>query len=616
MTAGELEYWAGRAKVIRSLAKTPRCDFALRYIPDLSKATEIPGSQWQPFQIQYLNDTNTFVSINKSRQIGASFTISMDEVFDGLLKGNHTVIALSFNLEEAKEKIRYARLIYNALAENPAEIPAWDEFDDAGNWLGVSPRRIQKFPELVVDNALSLEWSNGFRFLSHPSKPPRGKRASVVLDEFHFYQQDRAIYTAALPMLTRGMASGWNRLRVASTPNGASGMFYEIHTDRKKYPDYARYDYGWWEIQDLCLPENRMACIAGYLSGTPIQQLVQDFGTKALKVFFNNAELDSFMQEYHLQFLDSSHSFLPYELIRSCYPLYYDATKLGDSVSADDGDDTESANLADYEAMYVCFKAVADGSLGDKGDLIDNCLSAIRQLATAIMDGKVSPRLTWGYDVGRDRDAAEISVMEVLPEGVRKQRLMITMRKVSFDLQKVVVKYLLDTLPIVRGFVDKGSVGRDIAEYVANNWGEVRGNPVWFTADKKEIWAIDLKKSMERKLITLIPDRDQERQLHSVTRRVTSAKNMVYEVVEDSYTTVSGKKVQHHADKFWSVALSSYAASTMTNVVLPPSQGVEVPEHLSSQKAAVSVSSKGFRHHRLTSREASANVADKMRRGG
>ena len=79
---------------------------------------------------------------------------------------------MSVNLDEAKEKIRYARAIIKALDE---------------------PVR----PRLVKDSITELEIDNGSRFISHPCKPPRGKaRVRIYLDEMAHYASglDREIY--------------------------------------------------------------------------------------------------------------------------------------------------------------------------------------------------------------------------------------------------------------------------------------------------------------------------------------------------------------------------------------------------------------------------------------
>ena len=62
-------------------------------------------------------------------------------------------------MEEAKEKIRYSRAIHAAIH------PAYR-------------------PKIVRDSMMEIEFGNGSRLTSHPSKPPRGKaRARIYLDE-------------------------------------------------------------------------------------------------------------------------------------------------------------------------------------------------------------------------------------------------------------------------------------------------------------------------------------------------------------------------------------------------------------------------------------------------
>jgi phage FluMu gp28-like protein len=206
--------------------------------------------------------------------------------------------------------------------------------------------------------------------------------------------------------------------------------------------------------------------------------------------------------------------------------------------------------------------------------------------------------LVWGFDVGRDRDASEITVLEV-KDGRHYQRLMITMRQIPFELQKKVLGYLLSTLPIYRGYVDKGGPGRDLAEFCEESYGEDRCTGIWFDNQKKELWALNLKKTMERSNIVLIPDRDQESQLHSIQRRVTTAKHMIYEITDNKSNVGGGKVVRHHADKFWSLALANWAGIGMvlsyspSGATVPPPPGMPTAKQMSeNQKRKISESLK------------------------
>lgn len=558
MTQGEREYWERRNGIIQRAARTPRCDLALRYF-SIEKATNTEGARWQPFQIEVLNSIEMFRSYNKSRQIGMSFTLAGDEMFDGFFKNDHTVIMTSFNLEESREKIVYAKKWWESRVERPDLIPIWEEFQ-SGHWIGESPRRLKHWPELIKETTLELQWSNGFRMISHPSRPPRGKRASVVLDEFAHYQQDGAIFTAALPMITRGR--GRNRITMASTPLGAQGKFWEIHTQPDKYPDFLRADYGWWEIDDLCEPERRVKCLDDFLRGEKAERLVKKYGTNQLRLLYTNNDMDSFLQEYCLSFLDSTHAYLTWELIKSCYPTL--------SITEDEEADYEDWMMQldnEYEDAYVCFKA--------RG--IDDCIRATQAFNDAVAMGRISGPCYWAFDCGRDRDPAELHVFEV-KNGNFNQRLMLTMPNTAFDDMRSVINNVMRCKLITGGLMDQGGNGREIAEAMEKRYGASRITPVWFTAESKDLWATNMKKCMERKKITLIPDRDQEQQLHSIQRKATGSKHMIYEITSSHSSIGGGVKIKHHADKFWTAAMCIWQCESRTsNTIITSEDGAGEP---------------------------------------
>jgi hypothetical protein len=68
------------------------------------------------------------------------------------------------------------------------------------------------------------------RLISLPCREPRGKgKADVYLDEMPFMRQPRKIYTAAVPIISRGGGT----LTLGSTPLGKNDPFYEIMTGRR-----------------------------------------------------------------------------------------------------------------------------------------------------------------------------------------------------------------------------------------------------------------------------------------------------------------------------------------------------------------------------------------------
>ena len=269
------------------LAISPKAQFAQQFI-DLPDAAGVPGARWEAFQIKYLNNTSRFGIDVKARQIAWSFTAALDAVIDGVLSPNTPHIFVSINLDEAKEKIRYAKAIINAI--NPKMRPA-----------------------LIRESQTALEFENGSRLISHPCRPVRGKaQARVYLDEMAHYAEslDRAIYLAALPSTTKG--GGY--MRIGSSPFGARGLFWEIvDQGLKKWPGFKRMRIPWWEIHSLCedVPNAKLEA-PGYLT----EVRVEEFGTPVLKEIFQNMFLEDFCHEYECMWVDETVAWISWEMIQ------------------------------------------------------------------------------------------------------------------------------------------------------------------------------------------------------------------------------------------------------------------------------------------------------------
>ncbi len=89
------------------MLKTERAQFLVDNL-DLEEASGFPGAQWEHFQLNHLQDDGIFRIEDKSRQIAWSFLVAAEAVADGILAKVGSVF-VSINLDEAKEKIRYAK---------------------------------------------------------------------------------------------------------------------------------------------------------------------------------------------------------------------------------------------------------------------------------------------------------------------------------------------------------------------------------------------------------------------------------------------------------------------------------------------------------------------------
>ena len=269
--------------------RTDKARFAVEFV-DLPEAARVVGARWEPFQIRFLNNSTRFGVDVKARQIAWSFTAALDAVVDGILNPGTPHVFVSINWDEAKEKIRYAKAIVQAIDE---------------------PVR----PKLQRGSITELEFENGSRLTSHPCRPPRGKaRARIYLDEMAHYAEglDREIYRGALPATVRG--DGY--IRVGSSPLGAGGLFWEIATESTRpYPGYEgqRRFIPWWEVRALAR-DPQAARMAAPAMGT--EERVYALGTPALVEIYENMFLEDFQQEYECAWVDEAVAWIPWEIIK------------------------------------------------------------------------------------------------------------------------------------------------------------------------------------------------------------------------------------------------------------------------------------------------------------
>jgi len=138
--------------------------------------------------------------------------------------------------------------------------------------------------------ALEVELPGGSRITALPANPDtaRGFSANVLLDEFAFHQDSRAIWRALFPVISKpGL-----KLRVISTPNGKGNKFYELMTGEND---------GW----------SRHV--------TDIYQAVADGLPRDIEELRRGAgDEDLWAQEFELKWLDESSAWLDYELIHGC----------------------------------------------------------------------------------------------------------------------------------------------------------------------------------------------------------------------------------------------------------------------------------------------------------
>lgn len=479
--------------------RTLRCQFLVEHV-DLPAASGVEDARWEHFQLEFFNDDSTFRHDNKGRQIAWSFAAAADALADAHLDGISSIF-ISINLNEAKEKIHYAKAIREAITPGLA-------------------------PQFVRQNQLEVELANGARLISLPSRPPRGKaRFNIYGDEFAHVQRDREIYKAALPVISKG-----GKMRLGSSPMGASGVFWEIGEQQfRPYPGYTRKATPWWETFSFCVNPVAARRLAPAMESF---QRVELFGNDRIKAIFANMPLEDFQQEYECVYVDEVTAWISWDEIRM-------AQALG--------------------AELLCILATG------REKQIDAALQAIDELAAAIDKLQVESYLAAGMDVGRTRHTTEIFFVGISTLLSFPLRLAITLDRCDFDAQHEVLVYALQKLPLLGLFIDRNGLGMQLAEQLEAAYpGKVAG--VDFTNPVKASLATEAKMLIQQKKTPLPVDRDIAYQIHSIKRTVTSSKNLVFDTTQNE---------KHHADKFWAWTLGLSVARALVG---QPAEGIVVQD--------------------------------------
>ncbi len=244
----------------------------------------------EPFQLAFLQNRSRFRWVNKSRQVGFSFIMALEALARCHLRENYTAVFVSFNLDEAKDRVLLARQVFEEM-----------------------PLAYQK--RLVVDSKteLAFESSGGHRRMSRivsvPSKAPRGKRGDVLLDELAHLINDREVYRGSTALILRGNG----QLTGCSTPLGRRGIFWEIATEEiRKYPHHRRQEVPWWLSRFFCVDPKRAAMEAPSMT---TEERVTTFGKPTIVEQLESLAIEDFQQELECRFVDESYSWFPYDLI-------------------------------------------------------------------------------------------------------------------------------------------------------------------------------------------------------------------------------------------------------------------------------------------------------------
>lgn len=391
-----------------------------------------------PYQLRWALDPGRFALALKGRQLGFTDATAAGCILGGF-RDRRPQIVLSAAQKNADELIDAVRAHCRFLAA-----------------IGVP-----EAADFAVDNTEELRWRRGgsVRALAANPRTARSFHGDLWLDEFAYHQDAEALWKAAAPMVTR---SDW-RIRVFSTPNGATGLFY----------DWCQRPPQGWSYHRVSLDDAER-------DGLRVD--------RAALLSLVNGDERVFGEAYLCQFLDADLQYFPSALV----------------------------------------------------DPARDWIGRMPDLSTAPIFG--------GLDVGRTQD------LTVLTPGALAQEVAwlvgtLTAKRTAFKAQRAMIFGAHERLGFERLAVDRTGIGSQLAEELAEAFGDDVVDAVAFTAEVKADlatrafrWLRDGRVRFERG--------PAGKALHAETlavrRRVTAAGNVLYE---------SPRSAQGHGDRFWSFAL-------------------------------------------------------------
>ncbi|MDR1350727.1 MAG: terminase family protein [Zoogloeaceae bacterium] len=260
-----------------------------------------PALTLYPYQRRWVQDDARFKIAMISRQSGKTLTSTLE---------------IALDIVRADAAGRRVRWVVLSRGERQAR-----EAMNEGVKLHLKAMQAG-FREYEVDfdtriRALEVELPNGSKVTALPANPDtaRGFSANVLLDEFAFHQDSRAIWKALFPVISKpGL-----KLRVISTPNGKGNKFYDLMTGGGEQPPAPAGQPPKGADPALGRPRVWVGNDGWSRHVSDIYQCVADGLPRDIDELRRGAgDEDLWAQEFELKWLDEAHAWLPFELITAC----------------------------------------------------------------------------------------------------------------------------------------------------------------------------------------------------------------------------------------------------------------------------------------------------------
>lgn len=255
-----------------------------------------PDAIFLPFQSKWIADKSRLKLMEKSRQIGVSWSTAYD-------------------VDESTAK---AGARFDEWVSSRDDLQARLFIEDCKLWANIMNMAAQDLGEIVINEkdkltAYVLQFASGRRVHSMSSNPDAqaGKRGGRTLDEFALHPDPRKLWSIAYPGITWG-----GTMKVISTHRGSHNFFNQLIREVRENNNPKKISLHRVTLQNA-LDEGFLYKLQKAL---PDDHEVQALDEAAYFDFIKSgcADEESFQQEYMCQPADDDVAFLEYDLIASC----------------------------------------------------------------------------------------------------------------------------------------------------------------------------------------------------------------------------------------------------------------------------------------------------------
>lgn len=254
-----------------------------------------PDAIFLPFQSAWIKDDSRLKLMEKSRQIGLSWST-----------------AYACNERTSMQGARFDQWV-----SSRDDLQARLFIEDCKHWAKIMNMAAQDLGEVMLDekariSAYVLEFASGKRIHSMSSNPDAqaGKRGGRVLDEFALHPDARKLWSIAYPGITWG-----GNMEVISTHRGSNNFFNQLVREVKENGNPKKISLHRVTLQDA-LDQGFLYKLQQML---PADDQIQSMDEAAYFDFVRSgcADEESFQQEYMCDPADDDVAFLEYDLIAS-----------------------------------------------------------------------------------------------------------------------------------------------------------------------------------------------------------------------------------------------------------------------------------------------------------